>query len=75
LITNFKGLYTYQYEGGMYINRENGLVISSMESEVDNGQGSKTKYPGREVEYEFGTVTEADFIEPDISKYEIQEEK
>ena len=49
LITNFKGLYTYQYEGGMYINKESGLVISSMESEVDNGQGSKNKYPVSEV--------------------------
>lgn len=72
LITNFKGLYTYRYEGGMYVNKENGLVISSIESEVDNGQGSKTKYSGCEVEYEFGTVTEKDFIEPDISKYEIE---
>lgn len=73
LITNFKGLYTYQYNGAMYVNKENGLVISSMESEVDNGQGSKTKYPGYEVEYEFGTVTENDFIEPNISEYEIEE--
>lgn len=73
LITNFKGLYTYQYGGGMYINKENGLVISSMECEEDNGLGSKTKYPGSEVDYEFGTVTEEDFVEPDISEYEIEE--
>lgn len=72
LVTNFKGLHTGNYGGGVYINKENGLVMGSTEYEVDYGDGIKRKAIGREIEYEFGTITEEDFIEPDISKYQIQ---
>lgn len=72
LITNFKGLHIGCYEEGVYINKKNGLVIGSTEYEVDYGDGIKRKAIGQELEYEFGTVTEEDFIEPDVNGYEIQ---
>ncbi|MCI9413115.1 MAG: hypothetical protein HFJ31_01150 [Clostridia bacterium] len=72
LVTNFKGLHTGNYGEGVYINKENGLVMGSAEYEVDYGDGIKRKIIGQEIEYEFGTVTEEDFVEPDISKYQIQ---
>lgn len=72
LIANFKGLHIGRYEEGVYINKENGLVMGSTEYEVDYGDGMKGIVIGNEIEYEFGTVTEEDFIEPDINEYEIQ---
>lgn len=72
LVTNFQGLHTGNYGEGVYMNKENGLVMGSTEYEVDYGDGIKRKVIGQEIEYEFGTVTEEDFIEPDISKYQIQ---
>ncbi|MCI9087602.1 MAG: hypothetical protein HFJ32_03495 [Clostridia bacterium] len=75
LINNFKGLHINCYEKGVYINKENGLVMGSTEYEVDYGDGIKRKVIGNEVEYEFGTVTEEDFIEPDISEYVSDENK
>jgi len=71
LVTNFKG-HTGTYGGGVYINKANGLVMGNTEYDVDYGDGIKRKAIGKEIEYEFGTVTEEDFIEPDISEYEIQ---
>lgn len=72
LITNFKGLHIGSDKAGVYINKQNGLVMGNTEYEVDYGDGIKRKAIGREIEYEFGTVTEEDFIEPDISKYQIK---
>lgn len=73
LITNFKGNYGRANEGaGIYINKENGLMIGATECEVDYGDGIRRIEIGNEIEYEFGTVTEEDLIEPDISEYEVQ---
>ncbi len=57
----------------MYVNKDTGLVISIMASEFKDTDGNIQRIPGAEYEFEFGTVTEDDFIEPDISEYEIVE--
>ena len=56
----------------LFRSKKNGLVIGSTEYEVDYGDGIKRKAIGQELEYEFGTVTEEDFIEPDVNEYKIQ---
>lgn len=73
LVSNFKGNHTGSYNGPMYINKENGLIIGSMDSQADDGFGKKLKSLGCEVEYEFGTVTEKDLVEPNIAEYEVHE--
>lgn len=73
LVTNFKGNYVDVYDGaGMYFDKENGVMIGATECEVDYDDGIRRIEIGSEIEYEFGTVTEEDFIEPDISEYEVQ---
>lgn len=57
----------------MYVNKDTGLLISAMASEVEVVDGSIQRIPGAEYEFEFGTVTEEDFTEPDISEYTIKE--
>lgn len=57
----------------MYVNKDTGLVISVMASEFKDADGNILRIPGAEYRFEFGTVTEDDFIEPDISEYEIVE--
>lgn len=72
LVTNFKGNYVDVYDGaGMYFDKENGLMVGATECEVHYSDGITRIETGREIEYEFGTVTEKDFIEPDINEYEI----
>ena len=66
-ISNFKG------ESGRYINKETGLPISTMSGEVEFAEGTIGRSPTTEYKYEFGTVTEEDFTEPDISEYTIKE--
>lgn len=73
LISNFEGSRISGYNGPMYINKENGLIIGSMDSQVDGGFGKRIKSLGCEVEYEFGTVTEKDLVEPNIAEYEVHE--
>ena len=56
-----------------YIDKETGLTIRSL------GTGARLKNDGErddfisDYQYEFDIVTDEDFIEPDISEYEIQE--
>lgn len=57
----------------MYVNKDTGLLISTMASEYENPDGERGRIAGTEYEYEFGIVTEDDFIEPDISEYTIQD--
>ena len=76
--TKFDGIDSYyisnfQGEGGMYVNKETGLPISTMSSEIEYEEGIMGRSPTTEYKYEFGTVTEEDFTEPDISEYTIQE--
>lgn len=71
-VSNFSGAYTYCPEG-MYVDKNTGIVVNSIAYEVKYTDGTKGRWPASENEYEFGTVTEKDFIEPDISEYEIEE--
>lgn len=66
-ISNFRG------EGGMYVNKETGLPISEMSYDIEVDDGIMGRTPTSEYKYEFGTVTEDDFTEPDISEYTVQE--
>lgn len=70
-ISNFKNPNSYSSEG-MYINKETGLPISTIAYEYENPDGTKGRWPTAEYIYEFDTVTEADFLEPNINEYEIQ---
>ena len=72
-ITNFNGLYSYEPEG-MYIDADTGLIISTVAYEIDDAYGNQVRWPSADYIYEFNTVTEDDFIEPDISEYTIIEE-
>lgn len=57
---------------GMYINKETGLTVSTIGYEIEYSDGSLGRWPAGEYVYEFGTVTEADFVEPNVSEYEIR---
>ena len=80
--TTFNGNECYYVSGtpailpnaSMYVNKDTGLLISTMASEYENPDGERGRIAGTEYEYEFGTVTEDDFIEPDISEYTIVEQ-
>ncbi len=52
---------------GVYINKENGLIVRRNDYKKTEGLNGIMN-----IENEFGTVTDEIFIEPDISKYEIQ---
>lgn len=68
-ISNFQNPYSYTPEG-MYVSKSNGLIISMLSYEVKESEnGLKTRWPGAEYTYEFNTVTEEEFVEPDISEY------
>ena len=74
-IFNFKGTYSDSQDGS-YINKDIGLPISMMGYEykvTDENENSKARSPIVEYVYEFDVVTEEDFIEPNISEYEVQE--
>lgn len=70
-VSNLQTLFAYPSQG-MYVNKETGLLISAIAYEYENSDGSRGRWPASEYVYEFNTVTEKDFIEPDISEYEIQ---
>lgn len=59
----------------MYIDKNTGLIICTMASEIKDVDGNIQRESGAEYKYEFGTVTEDDFIEPDISEYKIEDAK
>lgn len=53
-----------------YIDKETGLTIRiSTSNTINNIQNDMIS----DIQYEFNTVTDEDFIEPDISEYEIEE--
>lgn len=60
---------------GMYVNKENGLMISSLpfEEKQKINENAITVCPFIYREYEFDTVTEQDFIEPDMTQYKLIE--
>ena len=62
-IANFNNPYTNSPEG-IYISKETGLPISTVGYEVNYEDGTKGRWPAVEYVYEFGSVTQNDFIEP-----------
>lgn len=74
-ISNFKNPFSYGF-GGMYVNKDTGFPISTMAYEYEDSNELQEDFPKREPvrEYmlELDTVTESDFIEPDISGYELE---
>ena len=79
--TTFDGNECYYVSGpenigpykSMYVNKDTGLVISTMPFETEFIDSGKGRVPSTQYKFEFGTVTEDDFIEPDISEYKIIE--
>lgn len=71
-INDFYGVYSPTTDG-LYIDKETGLCIRTTAYMSTDSEGSKTLWPARDTEHEFGTVTEEDLVEPDISEYEIVE--
>ncbi len=70
-ITNYEEPFSMN-ETGMYLDKETGLPISyaGYETEfIDSGVG---RIPAAEYKYEFNTVTEDAFVEPDISEYKVE---
>ena len=53
----------------MYVSKDTGLAIS----EIEYSDGQAGRWPSTDYMYEFNTVTEEEFIEPDVSEYEIQQ--
>lgn len=68
-ISNFRNLYSYCPEGS-YIDKETGLLISTIAYESKDSDGNISRWPATERSYEFGTVTESDFTEPNREEYE-----
>lgn len=75
-ISNFKNPYSNGF-GGMYVNKDTGFPISTMAYEYENSNEIQADFPKREpvTEYilELDTVTELEFLEPDINEYELQQ--
>lgn len=67
-ISNFRNPYSYSF-GGMYVNKETGFPISTMSYEDKNAEHE----PTREFILELNTVKESDFVEPDITEYNVQQ--
>ncbi len=61
------------FVNGMYISKDTGLTMRILSQEVQNSEGVLERLPAEEYVYEFNTVTEKDFIEPDINEYEIEQ--
>ena len=56
----------------MYVSKNTGLTTSIMGYEVEYSDSGLGRWPSADYVYEFNTVTEDDFIEPDINEYVIQ---
>ena len=64
---------THSYMGAsLYVDKETGLLVGRISADYDFN-GTIVREPIYEFSYEFGTVTDADFIEPDISEYKVVE--
>lgn len=63
----------YFFYNNMHINKDTGLVINYGACETIYVDGHIDRDPATDYIYEFDTVTEDDFIEPDISEYEIKQ--
>ena len=72
-ITNFSTPFNDSRDG-IYVDKETGLILRGITTTETMTDGDKFVLPTNDYVYEFNTVTEEDFIEPDISEYEIQEQ-
>lgn len=63
----------YFFDNNMHIDKNTGLVINSGACEIEYVDGTLDRAPSTDYIYEFNTVTENDFIEPDISEYELKQ--
>ncbi len=63
----------YFFENNMHIDKDTGLVINAGACEVLYVDGHLDRAPATDYIYEFNTVTEDDFIEPDINEYELKQ--
>ena len=57
----------------MYVSKNTGLVIGAEGRELEYADGNLGRWSAADYVYEFNTVTEANFVEPDVSEYEIQQ--
>ena len=71
-ITNFNSIYN-ESKDGIYIDKETGLILRSVTTTETMTNGDKFVLHTKDYVYEFNTVTDEDFIEPDISEYDVQE--
>ncbi len=71
-IENFKGSQFSESTNGIYVDKKTGLVICGDETRETRGTNKYRVLPIETI-YEFDTVTEDEFIEPDISEYEVKE--
>lgn len=71
-ITNFSTPFNDSRDG-IYVDKETGLIIRGITTTETMTDGDKFVLPTNDYVYEFNTVTEEDFTEPDISEYEIQD--
>lgn len=55
------------------VSKNTGLTLTTLTQEAENSDKVIEKMPLIDSTYEFNTVTEYDFIEPDISEYEIKQ--
>ncbi len=56
-----------------YIDKETGLIIRNNTGTYTNQDTGNITSGLQDIRYEFGTVTDEIFVEPDISKYEVKE--
>lgn len=70
-IINYKEPFSIN-EAGMYLDKETGLPISYVGYETEFTGSGLGRIPAAEYKYEFNTVTEEDFVEPDLSEYKVE---
>ena len=71
-ITNYNGAYAMSADEGIYIDKETGLPISCVGYETEFTGSGVGRVPATEYKYEFNTVTEEEFVEPNISAYKVE---
>ena len=69
-IANLQSMYSFA--DGMYVSKNTGLTISTIGYEVEYSDSGLGRWPAADYVYEFNTVTEKDFIEPNIDEYTIE---
>ena len=75
-ILNGKECYLFKdivYGNYMYIEKDTGLILKMQDGYISDENNKDTPIIV-EYEYKFDTVTDNDFIEPDISQYKVEED-